>query len=397
MLQAFPAGLTIAVVAIIGALIAGLDPWLGGTLLLAWLGTLWLLRPETQAQTAPRREDAFARETVVGMIEPLGVPVMLLRDGRIVLANALARARLGAHILGQDARIALRHPDAIALLNRAEEGEASGTIANFLGARSLWQTTVRRIDQRHTMIELLDRTAEADISRAHTDFVANASHELRTPLASIIGYVETLEEQEPPTGRNGQPNTRLRFLGIVLREARRLQALVEELMALSRIEAEKHEPPRTTVDLSMIVRTAANDLSTLSGDNRIHVEVTPGLKIAGDARQIDQLVRNLADNAMKYGDPTQPVTVTLSPGARPGCARLTVIDRGEGIAAEHLPYLTRRFYRTDPGRSRQAGGTGLGLAIVKHIVERHRGRLDIASTVGKGTTVTVDLPLATAD
>ena len=116
------------------------------------------------------------------------------------------------------------------------------------------------------------------------------------------------------------------------------------------------------------------------------------LRVRGDHNQLEQLVRNLVDNAMKYGAEDLPVTVTLQREER-GMALLTVRDRGEGIAAEHIPHLTRRFYRTDPGRSRAAGGTGLGLAIVKHIVERHRGRLDISSQEGEGTTVAVRIPI----
>ena len=116
--------------------------------------------------------------------------------------------------------------------------------------------------------------------------------------------------------------------------------------------------------------------------------------IEGDRSQLDQLLRNLIENALKYGDPAEPVTVSVD--ALPKQVTLAVGDRGPGIAAEHLPHLTRRFYRTDPGRSRAAGGTGLGLAIVKHIVVRHQGRLDIASAVGKGTTVTVRFKAAVA-
>jgi two-component system phosphate regulon sensor histidine kinase PhoR len=123
----------------------------------------------------------------------------------------------------------------------------------------------------------------------------------------------------------------------------------------------------------------------------VAVEVTDAL-VTGDRQQLDQVIRNLIDNALKYGDPAQPVQVSV---VREGTeAVLSVIDRGEGIHADHIPYLTRRFYRTDPGRSRAAGGTGLGLAIVKHIVERHRGKLDITSRLGEGTTVTVRLALA---
>jgi two-component system phosphate regulon sensor histidine kinase PhoR len=118
--------------------------------------------------------------------------------------------------------------------------------------------------------------------------------------------------------------------------------------------------------------------------------------VRGDAQQLEQLVRNLVDNGLKYGAETGSVIVTLSQGQKDS-ARLTVRDEGEGIPAQHLPHLTRRFYRTDPGRSRASGGTGLGLAIVKHIVERHRGRLDIESAVGEGTTVAVRIPLRMSD
>jgi two-component system, OmpR family, phosphate regulon sensor histidine kinase PhoR len=117
--------------------------------------------------------------------------------------------------------------------------------------------------------------------------------------------------------------------------------------------------------------------------------------VNGDAGQLEQLLHNLIDNAFKYGDSDQGIDVTVEPrGER--LARVVVSDYGMGIASEHLPHLTRRFYRTDPGRSRAGGGTGLGLAIVKHIVERHRGKLDIASTLGQGTTITVDLPMVLA-
>jgi two-component system phosphate regulon sensor histidine kinase PhoR len=239
------------------------------------------------------------------------------------------------------------------------------------------------------VVELINHTAEADISRAHTDFVANASHELRTPLASIIGYVETLSEEND----SSDAATRAKFLGTIRREARRLQSLVEDLMSLSRIEAEKHDQPAERVDLSSLVERAARDAAGPEHAERVILHCSRDVTVRGDPQQLEQLVRNLVDNALKYGAPDAAVDVTLDV-SEVGEARLTVTDRGEGIAAEHLPHLTRRFYRTDPGRSRASGGTGLGLAIVKHIVERHRGRLDIASKPGVGTTVTVRIALA---
>ncbi|MDE2620194.1 MAG: two-component sensor histidine kinase, partial [Sphingomonadales bacterium] len=249
--------------------------------------------------------------------------------------------------------------------------------------------TRRRIDADSWLVELFDRTSEADVSRAHTDFVANASHELRTPLAAIIGYVETLEDSAATID---EP-TRQRFHQTVLREARRMQSLVADLMSLSQVEAEKHDLPDETIELARLAERVVGEAAAIAGRERVTIIAEAGpFQVQGERSQLEQLVRNLIDNALKYGDPEKPVRVTLRPG-REGTVDLAVADSGPGIAPEHLPHLTRRFYRTDPGRSRAAGGTGLGLAIVKHIVERHRGRLDIASTLGQGTTVTVVLPL----
>jgi two-component system phosphate regulon sensor histidine kinase PhoR len=176
-----------------------------------------------------------------------------------------------------------------------------------------------------------------------------------------------------------------------------MHRLVEDLISLSRIEADKYRLPNAAVDLGALVEGAVEQVRASGGARAddLVVSVEPGLPpVNGDAAQLSQLLHNLIDNAMKYGAAGTPVTVELA--AEDGLARLAVADRGEGIAREHIPRLTERFYRAEPSRSRSLGGTGLGLAIVKHIVERHRGRLDIASTVGHGTTVTVLLPLSSA-
>jgi two-component system phosphate regulon sensor histidine kinase PhoR len=224
------------------------------------------------------------------------------------------------------------------------------------------------------------------------DFVANASHELRTPLASLIGFIETLEDADRPE----DAPVRARFLGIMAGEARRMQRLVDDLISLSRIEGDRHRVPGEAVALEAVAREVAE----MAGDStrgRIVIKAEGEVPaIAGDRVQISQLVSNLIGNALKYGDPARPVRVTLS-RHRGVMVRLVVADEGEGIDARHLPRLTERFYRADPSRSRAGGGTGLGLAIVKHIVERHRGRLDIASTRGVGTRVTVLLPVARED
>jgi len=380
------AGLGLAAAALLGMLLAGIDLWLVAGVGLVWAGSLWLTLPEPVAEAPRINVEQASRDAIREVIEPLGQPVLVLEGMRIIQANAAARAALGAHVLGQDARIGLRHPDAMRLLEMTD-GD-SVTIPSFTGGRSLWQLTRRRIDPQRWMIELSDRTAEADVSRAHTDFVANASHELRTPLASVIGYVETLEDGGPSVDEA----TEKRFLGIVLREARRMLALVEDLMSLSHVEAEKHDRPTERVDLGKLAERIVSEVASLRGKERVGITVAEnGQIVLGDATQLEQLMRNLIDNALKYGDPEKPVEVDISV-ASSGGVKLSVRDHGQGIAPEHLPHLTRRFYRTDPGRSRAAGGTGLGLAIVKHIVERHRARMDIESTLGEGTSVSVGFP-----
>jgi len=379
-------GLFLAVLGAFGLTVAGVSLSLVAAVVLVWIGSLWLTLPEPEIIEARVDKAVVTRDAVREAIESLGAPLLVLEGTRIVMANAAARAALGAHVQGQDARIALRHPDAMRLLDMAD-GD-SVTIPGFTGTRSLWQLTRRRIDKQRWLIELADRTTEADVSRAHTDFVANASHELRTPLASIIGYVETLEEGGPAVDAEAQK----RFLSIVLREARRMLSLVEDLLSLSHAEAEKHDHPTEPLDLGKLAARVVGEVASLRGKEQVQlVAAADGAVVAGDSTQLEQLLRNLIDNALKYGGADSPVEVGVS-APRANTIELTVTDHGPGIAPEHLPHLTRRFYRTDPGRSRASGGTGLGLAIVKHIVERHRGKLDISSTLGEGTCVTISLP-----
>lgn len=382
------AGLFLAALGALGLAVAGVSLWLVGAIALVWGGSLWLTMPEPEIAEARIDKAEVSRDAVREAIESLGAPLLVLEGTRIVMANAAARAALGGHVQGQDARIGLRHPDAMRLLDM-DDGD-SVTIPGFTGTRSLWQLTRRRIDKQRWLIELADKTTEADVSRAHTDFVANASHELRTPLAAIIGYVETLEDGGPAVDAEAEK----RFLGIILREARRMLSLVEDLLSLSHAEAEKHDHPTEPLDLGKLAARVVGEVASLRGKERVQLaSATEGAMIAGDSTQLEQLLRNLIDNALKYGGDESPVEVAVTKDTK-SRVELSVADHGPGIAPEHLPHLTRRFYRTDPGRSRASGGTGLGLAIVKHIVERHRGTLDITSALGQGTRVSISLPAA---
>ena len=380
-------GMVLALAAAIVMAVSGVNHWLVLGVLTVWAGSLWLTRPEPQPAESANPRIAQARDVMREVIEPLDLPLVLFDRERIIAANAAARAALGAHIVNQDARIALRHPEAVRLLDLPDGG--SVTIRGLTGGKSLWQLTRQRIDERRWVIELNDRTTESDIGRAHTDFVANASHELRTPLSAIIGYIETMVDEPDKVDKE----TAARFHETVLRQARRMQSLVSDLMSLSQLEAEKHDAPTDAIDLGQLAARVVGEFTTTIGADRLDLQrPAEPVTVTGDSKQLEQLLRNLVENALKYGEDDAPVRIDIAPGG--SMARMTVSDRGGGIAPEHLPHLTRRFYRTDPSRSRAGGGTGLGLAIVKHIVERHRGKLDIASTLGEGTIVTVQLPQA---
>lgn len=353
--------------------------------LFVWLGTIWLSHwtpPEIQRVT---EVEAYDAQRLARLIENSGTPILLTKRSRIIVANKTARKVLGNYVLDQDARVAFRQPGAIKLIDAQANGRTR--IRGLARRRDEWLFNRQQLDDDLAVIELINLTSEVDISRAHTDFVANASHELRTPLASIIGYVETLIESEDSI----TPRKRQKFLGTIQSEAKRLQNLVSDLMSLSRVEAEKHDRPQDTVKLRPLIEKAAGDGAGAERMQRLQLEFSDEPTILGDPRQLEQLVRNLVDNALKYGAHDKPVSVRLDI-TESGEPRLSVSDQGDGIPAEHIPHLTRRFYRTDPGRSRASGGTGLGLAIVKHIVERHAGRLDIVSQRGQGTTFTVRFP-----
>lgn len=386
--HAFPViGLLIASIALVAMWISGVHMLTAFAIFVLWAGSLFLASGTPPEEALPSTTRRFSSTSLTELLEHASVPVLVTERDTIASANQVARDILGKHILGQDARVVFRQPAAIALINGNQNGSA---IAHGLvQRRDIWQISRWRVDERLAVIELISKTAEADISRAHTDFVANASHELRTPLAAILGYVETLSESGDEIDRP----TANRFLSTIQEEAQRLQNLISDLMSLSRVEAEKHDQPVELIRFDELAQRAARDAAGAQRIERLVLDLAPGSTVRGDVQQLEQLVRNLVDNAFKYGQRDSNVVVCLKPG-RMEQLNLSVSDQGEGIAPEHIPHLTRRFYRTDPGRSRASGGTGLGLAIVKHIVERHRGRLDIESKLGEGTTVTVRLPKA---
>ena len=333
---------------------------------------------------------AAVHSQVRALLDAIEEPALLVGSQRIEASNRAARELLGARIEGSDIRLAIRHPEALEHILEGKPGKVA--MVGLGGAERPWQLSVQPVADGMQLVRLTDRSAARAAERMRVDFVANASHELRTPLATIIGYAETLSE-----AGEIEPATRTRFGTTIHAEARRMLRIVEDLMSLSRIEADRFVIPQDQVSLEEIARIAAENGGPLAEARgcRIILDVEPGLPpVAGDFAQLLQLTDNLVANAIRYGCGPKDCEVTICAARDRGGALLAVRDTGDGIAPEHLPRLTERFYRIDAARSRDAGGTGLGLAIVKHIVERHRGTLEINSTPGRGTEVVVRLASA---
>ena len=375
----------------LGAPLFAMFPALFAGGLAAWLATQDRTLPSsTTTELHPFDEGSTV---LAELIEAFGDPLLVVDRQQVSLANKTAINLLGAHVLGENVRLAIRHPAVAERLSGDAGSDGAIELVGIGEADRRWELRIHDIDANRKLVHLADRTSHHIAEKMRVDFVANASHELRTPLATLIGFIETLEDGE--AGEDQQ--TRERFLSIMAAEARRMQRLIDDLISLSRIEADKFSPPEQAVAVARLISEVARAASAgVENDGIIRVEVAPiapDLHILGDYAQLSQLLHNLIGNALKYGRPETRVQVSAA-REDGGMVLITVADQGEGIPAEHLPRLTERFYRVDPGRSRAMGGTGLGLAIVKHIVERHRGRLDIRSEIGVGTTVLVRLPSA---
>jgi len=347
------------------------------------------------------------RDAERAVLAALPEPLLLLDpDRQVVRANAAAEGLLGERLIGRDLAGTLRHPAVLAATDavlrgagdRVVEFELTIPVERHLSAR-IAALRPHTAEGAAAVLVLNDHTALKRAERLRADFVANASHELRTPLASLVGFIETLRGPARDDKAAGE-----RFLGIMAEQAARMQRLVDDLLSLSRIEMNEHRPPTGEVDLGALIRGVADTLEQRAAARRMWIELTlpddlP--TVQGDADELVQVFQNLIDNAIKYGTPGTAVEIeaqrhlrtlaTARPGQRATVA-VAVHDHGAGIAREHLPRLTERFYRVDPARSRELGGTGLGLAIVKHIVSHHRGMLEIQSEPGEGSVFTVQLP-----
>jgi two-component system phosphate regulon sensor histidine kinase PhoR len=392
------------VLAMLGAGALGLAPLLSSMLLPAV--TLLGYRAFASDVAAPEEsvstrqgasEVSRAGPDQVG-IAALPDPALVLGENwRVASANERARTLFGPRIGSADLRQAVRHPAVLDAVRTAMGGDSPAVreVAALGHAEGAFRVRAVALGERRFLVTFTDITQTRLAERMRADFVANASHELRTPLANITGFIETLlgpaADDEP---------ARRRFLEIMGREAARMSRLIDDLLSLSRIELDKYVRPQAPLDLPPLLADVGKTLAMrLEADGRrLLLDVPDGLpQVVGDRDQILQVLHNLVSNALKYGHSGTPIRLSAAHVAATArgeeLVRVQVEDAGDGIAPEHLPRLTERFYRIDTGRSRSMGGTGLGLAIVKHIVERHRGRLDITSRQGEGTTVSFTLPV----
>jgi two-component system phosphate regulon sensor histidine kinase PhoR len=314
----------------------------------------------------------------------------------ILRCNEAAEALLGDNPASQALPSVLNHPGILAGVAAVLAGDGPTLIDFTLPSRPdrHFRARVAPIENyaegRTALIAISDFSEAKHAERMRADFVANASHELRTPLAILLGFIETL------TGSAADdPEAQRRFLPIMQQQASRMARLVDDLLALSRIELTEHAPPLSQVQMPRLLAVVSQALKLRAAERGMQIELDVAGEIPevpGDADELAQVFQNLIDNAIKYAARDTTIVVSIRPSTRlkHGIA-VSVRDRGDGIAEAHLARLTERFYRVDTARSRAVGGTGLGLAIVKHIVSRHRGLLDIESKVGVGSRFTVHL------
>jgi two-component system, OmpR family, phosphate regulon sensor histidine kinase PhoR len=364
----------------------------------------WRLHHAAATREDVRRVDPVEAPAVSAVVAGMPDPVGLLdRAGRVIHLNAAAAELAPALRKNELAQFALRSPEIITALREAI-ATSEPRRAMYLDHAPVdrWMelmitpvpvpTNYGGVD-RCMLMTFHDQTPLRRVEEMRADFVANASHELRTPLAALSGFIDTLQGPAKEDAK-----ARERFLSIMHAQATRMARLIDDLLSLSRVELSAHVRPDTMVDIVPIIRQVTDGLEPLARERQVVVESDlpqAAAMIAGDREELLRLFENLIENALKYGASGGRVIVSLSQAlSSEGTpeVRIMVRDFGPGIAPEHLPRLTERFYRVDVGDSRSQGGTGLGLSLVKHILNRHRGRLLIESVPKNGATFTACFP-----
>ncbi|WP_052341758.1 ATP-binding protein [Salinarimonas rosea] len=404
---------------LVAAATEGVNFWLVVAIPVAVAAAAIAVGERVQARRVKKLVAAGRRLAIVeALLANIPDPVVMVDRRAIVReVNGAARELLPGLRLGHPLSFALRAPQ---VLDGVEEALRTGErvrieYAERVPTERVFEVLIGPLDletdrpggdavevgplprEQSLVLYFRDLTSARRLETMRVDFVANVSHELRTPLSSLLGFVETL--QGP--ARNDAA-ARERFLEIMRVQAQRMSRLIDDLLSLSRIELRAHVAPQTPLDVGAVTRQMLDTLAPLARERGVEIvfEAPPQpALIAGERDELLRVVENLVENAVKYGDGGGRVEVGVArrPSEAGEIVRLAVRDYGPGIAPEHVPRLTERFYRVDVAASREKGGTGLGLAIVKHIVARHRGRLTIESTPGEGALFAADFPALAAE
>jgi len=363
----------------------------------------WRLPEAVASRDEPLKLNPMEAPAVQAIVAGMPDPAVLLDGaGRVIHLNLAAAQLAPALRVNELAQVALRSPEIITALREVIATQETRRVTYLdhvpvdrwieLTLTPLQAPTAFGGSGLYMLMTFHDQTPLRRVEEMRADFVANASHELRTPLAALSGFIDTLQGPARDDAK-----ARERFLGIMHTQARRMARLIDDLLSLSRVELSAHVRPDAQVDLLPIIRQVIEGLEPLAKERQVAIEtdLPDHATIAGDREELLRLFENLIENALKYGASGGRVLVSLATetiGDGPSEYRVRVRDFGPGIAPEHLPRLTERFYRVDVGDSRAQGGTGLGLSLVKHIVNRHRGRLLIASVPSQGATFSACFP-----
>lgn len=382
----------------------------------------------TSAKKRLQDEDfAHAQAAVIEVLFAAPHPTLLVdSEGRVLARSQVGKRLFGSAKRGVRLAAIIRHSELLETFETVLSTQKGDTLdlIDPLHVDAPWEAELRPVNLEHwdekpvkaMLIIFRDMSEAKAIEKAKVDFVANASHELRTPLASITGFLETLKGHA-----KDDEASRIKFINMMQKQAKRMQLLIEDLMSLSRIETAEHIRPRDLVDLSQVYMDVADTLAHLKMDKDVTInrpEIGP-LPVKGDKDNLHQIIQNILENAIKYSHDggqidvsfvtdltvgkaesycqktwpeAQRVSIVQLPNTYKKFTAIRIRDHGPGIAREHLPRLSERFYRVSAARDREVGGTGLGLAIVKHIILRHRGGFVAESIEGEGTSFVLFIP-----
>ncbi len=348
-------------------------------------------------RTAERLGRNFAelesrRQELAAILDSMQEAVVAITpEGNIRWSNAVMERIAGTQIhAGRPLAHSVRDPELLACVKGAlEEHQVHFGRARVLAPGHVFEVHAAPLPSGGALAVLHDVTSVEVAQKSRREFVANVSHELRTPLTSIQGYVETLLEEPSP-----KPETAREFLGVILKNAVRMNRLTEDLLALASVESPDYKLALQPARASALLDDAIESLGGLVVDSGVKLQSAgaPDSVVMADPDAMNQVFGNLIENSLKYAKEGKRIRV----GARAldHEVQFTVQDFGPGISSEHLERIFERFYRIDKARSRESGGTGLGLAIVKHIIQAHGGRIWAESELGKGVSFHFTLPLA---